>query len=76
MGMTIHILAGVHASKPASPRRAVAGFMRETLLVTERPTGKDLATSVLRASLLWARDSVAERTVSTTLSMAYSAIFK
>src|SRR5262245_3178214 len=35
-----------------------------------RPTGKDLATSVFSASfLLWASDSVTDRTVSTTLSM-------
>src|SRR5262245_65072388 len=40
------------------------------------PIGRDLATSVLSASfLLCARDSVAERTVSTTLAMAYSTMF-
>src|SRR5690242_2594166 len=42
-----------------------------------RPAGMDLATSVLRLSfLLCASDSVADRTVSTTLSMAYSAMFR
>src|SRR5262250_3087362 len=41
-----------------------------------RPMGSDLATSVLSASFLFcARDSVAERTVSTTLSIAYSDVF-
>src|SRR5215469_9751168 len=39
--------------------------------------GRDLATSVLSASFLfWARDSVAERTVATTLSIAYSVMFR
>jgi hypothetical protein len=39
--------------------------------------GSDLATSVLSANFLfWASDSVAERTVSTTLSMAYSDMFR
>src|SRR5262249_13712179 len=41
-----------------------------------RPTGSDFSTEVVRVSFLfWARDSVAARTVSTTLSMAYSVMF-
>ena len=48
----------------------------ETLLVA-KADGQALATSVLRASfLVSASDSVAARTVSTTLSIAYSARFK
>src|SRR5262245_9493902 len=40
-----------------------------------RPIRRDLATSVLSESFLfWASDSVAERTGSTTLSIAYSAM--
>jgi hypothetical protein len=39
--------------------------------------GSDFATSVLSASFLfWASDSVAARTVSTMLSIAYSLMFK
>src|SRR5262249_28060272 len=42
-----------------------------------RPTGNDWATSVLRVSFLFcASDPAADRTVSTTLSMAYSAMFR
>src|SRR5262245_16517325 len=50
--------------------------LREALLIAGT-MGKDLATSVFSASFLFcASDSVAERTVSTTLSSAYSAMFK
>ena len=49
----------------------------EALLIAEANGYKDLTTSVLSTSFLfWARDSVAERTVSTTLSIAYSAMFR
>ena len=48
----------------------------EALLIT-KTNGERLGTSVLSSSFLfWARDPVAERTVSTTLSMAYSAMFR
>src|SRR5215467_10070313 len=41
-----------------------------------RPTGSDLSTDVLSVSFLfWASDSVAARTVSTTLSIAYSDMY-
>src|SRR5262245_44524812 len=42
-----------------------------------RPTGSDLSTDVVSVSFLfWASDSVAARTVSTMLSMAYSVMFR
>ena|SRR5215813_2063425 len=50
--------------------------LREALLVAE-PTGSDLSTEVVSVSFLfWASDSVAPRTVSTTVSMAYSAMLR
>src|SRR5262245_33939605 len=54
----------------------VKQHLRESLFVA-RPMGRDLATSVLRASFLFcASDSVADLTVSTTLSLAYSVMFR
>src|SRR5262245_47786683 len=59
----------------ALPTRLSSTWVRRCS--SPRPMGRDFATSVLSASFLfWARDSVAERTVSTTLSMAYSAMLR
>src|SRR5215475_2806966 len=59
----------------ALPTRLSSTWVRRCS--SPRPMGRDFATSVFRASfLLCANDSVAARTVSTTLSMAYSVTFR